>query len=426
MARPTTRRPAGAEPDAPGVPARRAALKLLDAVLRRGLALEQALDSAAQGLAPNDRGLAHAIAAEALRRLPDLDALIDSATRQRLPDDAKARFALRIALVQAIALGTPGHAAISTVLPLVDGGPRKLVHGVFGTLMRGNATLPDVPMLPDPVALRWQAQWGDAVVQAACEAIATPPPLDLSLKTDGVTVEGATSLAPRHARLEPGTSVPDLPGFAEGDWWVQDLAASIPARLIGAGTGTVLDLCAAPGGKTLQLAAAGWQVTAVDVAENRLARLRENLERTGLSAQIVTADLLTWSPAAPADAVLLDAPCSATGIFRRHPDVLHRVRPSLIAEMAELQAKLLDRAAAWVKPGGTLVFATCSLEPKEGEAHLAPFLAAHPEFELVPATADELPAGIAPREDGSVRVLPGMLAEQGGLDGFFIARFRRR
>lgn len=426
MARPNTRRPAGAEPDAPGVPARRAALKLLDAVLRRGLALEQALDSAAQGLAPNDRGLAHAIAAEALRRLPDLDALIDSATRQRLPDDAKARFALRIALVQAIALGTPGHAAISTVLPLVDGGPRKLVHGVFGTLMRGNATLPDLPMLPDPVALRWQALWGDAMVQAACEAIASPPPLDLSLKSDAVTVPSATSLAARHARLEPGTSVPDLPGFAEGGWWVQDLAASIPARLIGAGTGTVLDLCAAPGGKTLQLAAAGWQVTAVDVAENRLARLRENLERTGLSAQIVTADLLTWSPAAPADAVLLDAPCSATGIFRRHPDVLHRVRPSLIAEMAELQAKLLDRAAGWVKPGGTLVFATCSLEAKEGEAHLAPFLGAHPEFTLVSATADELPAGISPREDGSVRVLPGMLADQGGLDGFFIARFRRR
>jgi 16S rRNA (cytosine967-C5)-methyltransferase len=426
MARPNTRRAPEREPDAPGVPARRAALKLLDAVLRRGLALEQALDSAAQGLAPNDRGLAHAIAAEALRRLPDLDALIDSATRQRLPDDAKARFALRIALVQAIALGTPGHAAISTVLPLVDGGPRKLVHGVFGTLMRGHATLPDVPMLPDPVALRWQAQWGDAVVQAACEAIATPPPLDLSLKTADGTVEGATSLASRHARLEPGTSVPDLPGFAEGDWWVQDLAASIPARLIGTGTGTVLDLCAAPGGKTLQLAAAGWQVTAVDVAENRLARLRENLERTGLSAQIVTADLLTWSPAAPADAVLLDAPCSATGIFRRHPDVLHRVRPSLIAEMAELQARLLDRAAAWVKPGGTLVFATCSLEPREGEAHLAPFLSAHPEFALVPASAAELPAGIPPREDGAVRVLPGMLADQGGLDGFFIARFRRR
>lgn len=422
MAGPTPRRN---EQDAPGVPARQAALKLLDAVLRRGLALEQALDSAARGLAPNDRGLAHAIAAEALRRLPDLDALIDSATRQRLPDDAKARFALRIALVQAIALGTPGHAAIATVLPLVDGGPRKLVHGVFGTLMRGNATLPDLPMLPDAVALRWQALWGDEMVEAARHAIASPPPLDLSLRDAGVEVPNSTSLAPLHARLEPGTSVTELPGFAEGAWWVQDLAASIPARLIGAGTGTALDLCAAPGGKTLQLAAAGWQVTAVDVAENRLVRLRENLERTQLSATVITADLLTWAPAEPADAVLLDAPCSATGIFRRHPDVLHRVRPSLVTEMAELQAKLLDRAAAWVKPGGTLVFATCSLEQKEGEAHLAPFLAAHPDFTLVPATADELPPGISPQEDGSVRILPGMLADAGGLDGFFIARFRR-
>ncbi|MHA6718556.1 RsmB/NOP family class I SAM-dependent RNA methyltransferase [Sphingomonas sp. RS6] len=429
MARPNIRRPAAAaaaEADAPGVPARRAALKLLDAVLRRGLALEQALDSAARGLAPNDRGLAHAIAAEALRRLPDLDALIDSATRQRLPDDAKARFALRIALVQAIALGTPGHAAIATVLPLVDGGPRKLVHGVFGTLMRGNATLPDLPMLPDAVALRWQAQWGDDMVQAACQAIAAPPPLDLSLREAGVDVPGSVSLAPLHARLDPGTSVTDLPGFAEGAWWVQDLAASIPARLIGAGSGTALDLCAAPGGKTLQLAAAGWQVTAVDASESRLARLHENLARTGLSAQVIAADLLEWSPPAPADAVLLDAPCSATGIFRRHPDVLHRVRPSLIAEMAELQARLLDRAAAWVKPGGTLVFATCSLEPAEGEAQVAPFLAAHLDFALAPATADELPAGVMPRDDGSVRILPGMLAEQGGLDGFFIARVRRR
>jgi 16S rRNA (cytosine967-C5)-methyltransferase len=426
MAGAPPRRPVRAEQDAPGVPARQAALKLLDAVLRRGLALEQALDSAARGLAPNDRGLAHAIAAEALRRLPDLDALIDSATRNRLPDDAKARFALRIALTQAIALGTPGHAAIATVLPLVDGGPRKLVHGVFGTLMRGNATLPDLPTLPDAVALRWQAQWGDAMVDAACEAIAAPPPLDLSLKADDATVPGATSLAPRHARLDPGTGVTDLPGFAEGDWWVQDLAASIPARLIGAGSGTALDLCAAPGGKTLQLAAAGWQVTAVDLSESRLARLGENLARTGLSARVVAADLLDWRPEAPADAVLLDAPCSATGIFRRHPDVLHRVRPSLIGEMAELQARLLDRAAGWVKPGGTLVFATCSLEPKEGEAHLAPFLAAHPEFALAPATADELPAGVTARDDGSVRILPGMLAAQGGLDGFFIARFRRR
>jgi 16S rRNA (cytosine967-C5)-methyltransferase len=419
-------RPARPFADPPGVPARRAALKLLDAVLRRGLALEQALDSAAEGLAPNDRGLAHAIAAEALRRLPDLDALIDSATKQRLPDDAKARFALRIALVQALALGTPGHAAIATVLPLVDGGPRKLVHGVFGTLVRQGVTLPEPPALPDAVALRWHAAWGDQMIEDAEHAIAVPPPIDLTLRDPARVpdLEGI-SLAPGNLRLDSRAAIPTLDGYAEGDWWVQDLAASIPARLLGTGNGTALDLCAAPGGKTLQLAAAGWNVTAVDVSESRLARLHENLHRTGLSAQVVAADLLQWQPAEPADAVLLDAPCSATGIFRRHPDVLHRVRPSLIGEMAELQSRLLHRAAAWVKPGGTLVFSTCSLEPREGEDQLASFLAHHPEFAIAPVVSAELPTGIAPREDGSLRLLPGLLAEQGGLDGFFIARLRR-
>ncbi|WP_448662705.1 RsmB/NOP family class I SAM-dependent RNA methyltransferase [Sphingomonas sp. CJ20] len=412
--------------DAPGVPARRAALKLLDAVLRRGLALEQALDNAAQGLAPNDRGLAHAIAAETLRRLPDLDALIDSATRQRLPDDAKARFALRIALVQALALGTPGHAAISTVLPLVDGGPRKLVHGVFGTLVRSGVTLPEPPALPDAVALRWHAAWGDQMIEDAERAIAVPPPIDLTLRDAGHAPELAgMSLLPGHLRLEDKAAIPTLEGYAEGDWWVQDLAASLPARLIGAGAGAALDLCAAPGGKTLQLAAAGWDVTAVDVSESRLARLHENLERTGLNARVVAADLLTWQPQSPADAVLLDAPCSATGIFRRHPDVLHRVRPSLIAEMAALQAQLLARAAQWVKPGGVLVFSTCSLEPQEGEAQLATFLAAHPDFAIQPVRVEELPEGIVPRDDGSLRILPGMLLDKGGVDGFFIARLRR-
>lgn len=420
------RRPSGQEPDAPGVPARRAALKLLDAVLRRGLALEAALDSAAQGLAPNDRGLAHAIAAEALRRLPDLDALIDSATQRDLPEDAKARFALRIALVQALSLGTPGHAAISTVLPLVDGGPRKLVHGVFGTLLRQGVTLPDPPTLPDPVALRWHAAWGDQMIEDAERAIAVPPPLDLTLRDPARTPDlPGTSLLRGHLRLDEKASVTGIEGYAEGDWWVQDLAASIPARLIGKGNGTALDLCAAPGGKTLQLAAAGWQVMAVDVSESRLARLHENLERTGLEAQVVAADILKWQPSAPAEAVLLDAPCSATGIFRRHPDVLHRVRPSLIKEMAELQSHLFARAAEWVKPGGTLVFSTCSLEPQEGEVQLERFLAKHSGFHIVPVTTDELPQGVSPRDDGTLRLLPGALAEAGGLDGFFIARLRR-
>lgn len=409
--------------DAPGVPARRAALRLLDAVLRRGLAIEQALDKATAGLAPADRGLAHAIAAEVLRRLPDLDALIDSATRNRLADDAKARFVLRIAMVQALQLGTPPHAAIATALPLVDGGPRKLVHGVFGTLMRQDATLPEQASLPDAAYLRVSANWGEAVAQAAGGAITDQPPLDLTLRgEDGPEGE---RLLPGHVRVRSDVAVPQLPGYAEGEWWVQDLAASLPARLLGRGPGRVLDLCAAPGGKTLQLAAAGWDVTAVDISESRLARLHENLERAGLAADVVTADLLQWQPGAEADAVLLDAPCSATGIFRRHPDVLHRVRPRVIAEMAELQAALLPRAAQWVRPGGQLVYATCSLEPEEGEAQIERFLADHPGFAIAPITADVLPAGLSPHERGWLRTLPGMLAEKGGLDGFFMVRMKR-
>jgi 16S rRNA (cytosine967-C5)-methyltransferase len=396
-------------------------------VLRRGLAIEQALDASTQGLAPSDRGLAHAIAAEVLRRLTDLDDLIDSATRNRLPDDAKARFVLRIALVQALRLGTPPHAAISTALPLVDGGPRKLVHGVFGTLMRQNAVLTDPPALPGDVYARIAGNWGDRVADAACAAIAAPPPLDLTLR-GGAIAEGE-SLLPGHVRVAAGTSIPEHEGFAEGEWWVQDIAASLPARLIGtrngSGSGRALDLCAAPGGKTLQLAAAGWDVTAVDASESRLARLHENLERTGLSATVVTADLLKWEPGFEADAVLLDAPCSATGIFRRHPDVLHRVRPRLIAEMAEVQAQLLPRAARWVRPGGLMVYATCSLEPEEGEQQIERFLTEHPDFAIDPVLPDELPEGVTAHSRGWLRTLPGMLAEHGGMDGFFMVRLMR-
>jgi 16S rRNA (cytosine967-C5)-methyltransferase len=424
MPRPTGHRPPPRPADPPGTPARRAALRLLDAVLRRGLAIEQALDASTQGLAQPDRGLAHAISAEVLRRLTDLDDLIDSATRNRLPDDAKARFVLRIALVQALRLGTPPHAAISTALPLVDGGPRKLVHGVFGTLMRQNAVLTDPPALPGDVYARIAGNWGERVADAACAAIAAPPPLDLTLRGGGASAEGE-SLLPGHVRVAAGTSIVEHEGFAEGEWWVQDIAASLPARLIGRGSGRALDLCAAPGGKTLQLAAAGWDVTAVDASESRLARLHENLERTGLPATVITADLLKWEPGFAADAVLLDAPCSATGIFRRHPDVLHRVRPRLIAEMAELQSQLLPRAARWVRPGGLMVYATCSLEPEEGEQQVERFLAEHSGFAIDPVLPDELPDGVTAHPRGWLRTLPGMLTEQGGMDGFFMVRLMR-
>jgi 16S rRNA (cytosine967-C5)-methyltransferase len=421
---PRPRRPIGQDPL--GTPVRRAALRLLDAVLRRGEPLEAALASATRALPGGpDRGLAHAIAAETLRRLPDLDALIDSATKQRLPDDAKARMALRIALAQALSLGTPPHAAIATVLPLVDGGPRKLVHGVFGTLLRSGAALPEVPTLPPAVAERWRSAWGDAAVEAAARAFAAPPPLDLSFKPDATPAMEGEALAPHHLRLPAGAAIPELPGFAEGDWWVQDLAATLPVRLLGRGDGTAFDLCAAPGGKCLQLAAAGWQVTAVDSSESRLARLRENLQRTRLDAQVIRADLRQWQPKTPADAVLLDAPCSATGIFRRHPDVLYRAHAGIVAEMAELQRTLFARAADWVRPGGILVYATCSLEPEEGEAQLDAFLAARADYAIDPPREGELPAGIPVTDRGTVRTLPGTLAEAGGCDGFFIGRLRR-
>ncbi|HVJ00348.1 MAG TPA: transcription antitermination factor NusB [Sphingomonas sp.] len=415
--------------DAPGVPARRAALRVLDGVLRRGEALESALGPATRGLdRADDRALAHAIAAEVLRRLPELDSLIDSATRTPLPGDAKARTALRIGLAQALSLGTPPHAAISTVLPLVDGGPRKLVHGVFGTLMRREVRLAETPVLPDAVAARWRAQWGEHVTACAARAIAAPPPLDLSFRdeADPLPAElGGVSLLPGHLRLVDAGPVIALPGFEEGRWWVQDIAASLPARLIGHGAGRAIDLCAAPGGKTMQLAAAGWSTTAIDISESRLARLRDNLARTNLSAEVIAADALAWSPAAPADAVLLDAPCSATGIFRRHPDVLHRVRPAIVEEMAALQARLVDHAATLVRPGGLLVYATCSLEPQEGEAQIERFLSTHADFAIDRILPDELPDDIAPHPRGWLRTLPGMLAEQGGCDGFFIARLMR-
>lgn len=412
-------------PSVEGLGSRRAALQMLDSVLRRG----RTLDSAAQGeraLAPNDHALAIAIAGEVLRRLPDLDALIDSATKKRLPDDSKARMVLRIALAQRIGLDTPDHAVVATALPLVDGGPRRLVHGVLGTLLRRGLPKIDAPRLPPEVEQRWGEAWGENVVEAARRQIAGRPSLDLSFKSDKAaeafaSATGGTSLAPKHVRLAHSGAITDLPGFDSGEWWVQDLASSLPARLIPAEAKSVLDLCSAPGGKAMQLAAAGHDVTAVDFSGPRLKRLRENLDRTGLAAELVAADILKWQPKRKYDALLLDAPCSATGTFRRHPEVLYRARPRIIAESAELQAKLLDRAAGWLAPGGALVYSVCSLEPQEGEDIVASFLRDHPAFRI------DHPAGgvVTPTAEGWLRILPGLLESDGGLDGFFTARLVR-
>ena len=385
------------------------------------------MHAAAQGLGGADRAFAIAIASETLRWMVDIDALIDGATAQILPDDVKSRAVLRIALAQLLVLKSPGHAVVSTALPLVDGGPRRLVHAILSRAQQEEWQLPDRATLPLATAERWAEQWDLKMVEAAEATWSAPPPIDLSFASEPGADEwpDAVSLAPRHRRLPRGQAVESMPGYGEGGWWVQDLAASLPARLFGPGQGrTALDLCAAPGGKTMQLAAAGWDVVAVDASAKRLERLRANMERTGLSADIVQGDIRSWAPAEPADAVLLDAPCSATGIFRRHPDVLHRIEPRQIAEMAALQAELLARAASWVKPAGTLVYATCSLERAEGEDQIAAFLDRRRDWTVDPVRPDELPGAVAPDGSGFIRTLPGMVAEAGGLDGFFVARLR--
>jgi 16S rRNA (cytosine967-C5)-methyltransferase len=417
-------------PSTEGLPARRAALQMLDAILRRGRTLDAAAVQAGKGLKPEDQGLAMAIAGEVLRRLPDLDALIDSATRQRLPDDSKARMVLRAALAQRIGLGTAEHAVVATALPLVEGGPRRLVHGVLGTLLRRGLPAIDAPHLPHAVELRWSAAWGNDMVEAARRQIARRPMLDLSFRGEEearsfIAETGGLSLAPGHARLQHSGAVAELPGFNDGLWWVQDLAASLPARLIPKRAREVLDLCAAPGGKTMQIAASGHAVTAVDQSELRLRRLRENLDRTGLTARLVAADALTWQVTKPFDAILLDAPCSATGTYRRHPEVLYRARPQIIRQSAELQRQLLTRAAAWLSPGGMIVYSVCSLEPDEGEAVISSFLEDHPSFETSPPEPGELPGFVTPTPEGWVRILPGLLEDKGGLDGFFLARLVR-
>ena len=392
----------------PGAATRLAALRLIDAVLRRGEPLDQVAPPLLRPVPrADDRALATAIAQEVLRWLTDLDVLIDAAMRQPLPDDAKARSVLRMMLVQVLRLGLPPHAVIATALPLLTGGPRRLAHA-----------------LPEAAGMRWGLAWPNRIA-AISAGLAEPPPLDLTLADPSTTAHwaqalGGVSLMPGHVRLARGAAIETLAGFGEGAWWVQDLAAAIPARLIGAPPvpgARALDLCAAPGGKTLQLAAAGWQVTALDKSARRLERLTDNLARTRLSAQIFTADALTWQPDRNFDAILIDAPCSASGTARRHPDVLHRQPP--LGELVVLQAALLDRAAAWLNPGGVLVYAVCSLEPVEGEDQA--MAAGCTPMPIIPA---ELPQGLAPTPEGWLRTDPGMLPELGGLDGFFAARWR--
>jgi 16S rRNA (cytosine967-C5)-methyltransferase len=418
----------------PGLAARLAALDLLDAALNRRNGLEEASAAPAlKALEPRDRGFAIAVSMATLRALGPIDRALDA--RLKKPPPPRVRQILRLGLAQALSLGTPAHAAVATSVSLAGRGGTAGFKGLVNAVLR--ATLREPPILDDPDLLapdwlyaRWRAAYGAEEAARIAAAIAPEPPTDLTCRNpdDASALAAeleAEALPGGGLRTERGGDVAGWPGFTEGRWWVQDAAAAIPARLLAMQTGqAVLDLCAAPGGKTLQLAAAGGMVTAVDRSAARLRRLSENLARTGLSAEIVAADAGEWADERQFDAVLLDAPCSATGTFRRHPDVLWVARPGDVASLAGVQSRLLDAAARRVKPGGRLIYCVCSLEPEEGEAQAAGFLARNPGFALAPAAPGE---GGAPeaslRPDGTLRILPHHRA--GGLDGFYVARFVR-
>ncbi len=420
------RRDPAHEPPMPD-PTREAAFDLLTAVLDRRHALEDALD-ALPAIPQRDRAAAHRLAAAVLRRLGTLDAVLEPLLRRQPPDPV--RHVLRLGAAGLLLLDTPRHAAVGTAVGLARARGLAPFAGLVNAVLRrvadsGPAALEalNAPRLDTPAWL-W-ASWGrDA--RAIALAHQQEAPLDLTLRPGAEPPPDGAVLPTGSVRFPPGTRVADIPGFATGDCWVQDAAAALPARLLAAQPGeAVADLCAAPGGKTAQLAATGATVTAVERDPGRIQRLQDNLRRWRLSATAVTADATKWRPPAPCDAVLLDAPCSATGTIRRHPDVLRIKRPQDVRALTQAQDRLLAAAVGMLRPGGRLIYSVCSLQPEEGAQRIADALE-RGGVRLEPFAASDLPAlpeAITP--DGFLRTHPGMWAERGGMDGFFAARLVR-
>ncbi len=433
-----------------GLPARRAAVELLSAVLQKRQALDdilgRSLDKGTMfDLPARDRALVRAIVAASLRRKGQIDHVLGVFLERGMPEKSGTLYPILLsAAAQLIFLDTPPHAAIDLAVTLAQYDPKaaryaKLVNAVLRRVAAEGKALAarlDAAQVNTPAWLwsRWTTYWGEDRARRIGDAHLIEPPLDLSVKSDPALWAEKLSgrvLPTGSVRLQPKGRIDALPGFTDGAWWVQDAAASLPARLLGdvAGKG-VADLCAAPGGKTAQLALAGASVVAVDSSKTRLALLVENLRRVGLTAETVLADATSWRPEEAFDAVLLDAPCSSTGTIRRHPDIPYVKSPSDLAALAALQARLLDNAAGLVKPGGRLVYSTCSLEPEEGEAQTAAFLARNEAFRLEPVEDTELfgeRGWIEP--SGCLRTFPFELAlgspEWSGMDGFFAARLIR-
>ncbi len=428
-------------PNMPPQSARGFALDILGSVLVRGVALDEALAGhhGMGRLESRDRAFARLLVATTLRRLGQIDALIAACLERPLGRKARRiRDILRLGVCQLVFLGVAPHAAVHDTVELV--GANRAYRGLVNAVLRRSARQggdlaqsQDAARLntPDWLWRRWRAAHGETAARAICDAHLADPPLDFTIKKDPKSDSGgwaarldATILPTGSLRRTGGGAVENLDGYADGAWWVQDAAAALPARLLGDVAGeTVIDLCAAPGGKTAQLAAYGARVIALDRDRARLDRLESNLSRLGLHAETVRADAAAWRPGRPATHVLLDAPCSATGAIRRHPDIPHLKKPGDIARLAGLQDRLLNAAAEMLAPGGLLVYCVCSLEPEEGEERIAALLARRPGLVRESARLDGLDELF--NEHGELRTLPCHLAELGGLDGFYAARLRR-
>lgn len=424
----------------PSANPRRVALDVLDRVLGRGWALDDAFAGhpALAGLEFRDRAFARLLVATTLRRLGQLDDLLAGFVKRR-PERVRTQNLLRLGAAQLLFLGTPPHAAVGETVALATRELRPVAGLANAVLRRLVQEGPDRLGQQDPARLNtpawlwdsWIAAYGEPTARRIAEAHLTEPPLDLRAKADPAPWAerlGAELLPNGTLRRREGGAVDALPGYAEGAWWVQDAAAALPAMLLGDVAGReILDLCAAPGGKAAQLAAAGGKVTAAELSALRALRLRENLERLKLEARVEVADVREWRPERPAGLILLDAPCTSTGTIRRHPDIPWRKTPEDVARMAELQAQLLVAAVEMLAPGGRLVYASCSLQVEEGPAQIEGLLAGGAPVERDPILPDEL-AGlpVEPTPQGEARTLPCHFGDRGGLDGFFMARLRRR